>query len=821
MLKRRTFLQGSLAGSALLATSATGQRLTKGSAGEPISPRRRQLLSEGWRFHLGNAVDLEKDFNFGRNQATYAKAGAGTADAAYADFNDSDWQQVTVPHDWAVELPFAQPRHPVAKDDFGPSAHGFKAIGRDFPKNSIGWYRLRLPVTQADRGKRVSLEFDGVFRDCLVFVNGYIIKHNGSGYAPFSVDITDFLDFTGKDQLALRVDANLGEGWFYEGAGIYRNVWLVSTESVHVPQWGVFVRSEVSSAGALLHISSEVANASEADATVDLVHHVIAPGGAEVASGGVARLSLRGGEADQLKGEIRIGAPLLWSLEQPNLYTLVTELRSGGELVDRFETRFGIRTIRFDPNTGFFLNGKPVKLLGTCNHQDHAGVGTGIPDRLHYWRVEQVKTMGSNAWRSAHNPPAEVFLDACDELGMLVLDETRQNSSSEEAVDELTRMVKRDRNHPSVILWSVGNEEPHQGSPRGAVISHELAEKIRSLDPTRPITQAFDQHFGEGATRVVDVVGFNYRTDQMPTYHARFPNQPIIGTETGSTVSTRGEYFNDPQKHYVRAYDTEHPWWATTAEEWWKIVGNAPYIAGGFVWTGFDYRGEPTPYVDFPSTTSQFGLMDLCGFPKDNYWYYRAWWRPEPMLHLLPHWNWHGREGHPIEVWAYADCDSVELIVNGRSAGAKPMERFGHVAWSVPYETGRIEAIARRGGREIARAARETTGPAATVQLTADRLRITANGRDLSVITAAIIDSKGRVVPTADNRIDFSLSGTGRLIGVGNGNPTSLEPDKASFRNTFNGLAQALVQSDGRGGAIDFTASSGGLRSGRIRLLAL
>ena len=541
----------------------------------------------------------------------------------------------------------------------------------------------------------------------------------------------------------------------------------------------------------------------------------------QVASGGGGRLTFYGSETAKHDGEIHLSAPLLWSLEQPNLYTLVTELRSGGSLVDRFETRFGIRTIRFDPAQGFFLNGKPVKLLGTCNHQDHAGVGTGIPDRLHYWRVEQVKAMGSNAWRSAHNPPAEVFLNACDELGMLVLDETRQNSSSEEAVDELTRMVRRDRNHPSVILWSVGNEEPHQGTARGATISHELLEVIQSLDPTRPVTQAFDQHFGEGATRVVDVVGFNYRTDQMPAYHARFPNQPIIGTETGSTVSTRGEYFNDPKRHYVRAYDTEHPWWATTAEEWWKIIGNAPYIAGGFVWTGFDYRGEPTPYLDFPSTTSQFGLMDLCGFPKDNYWYYRAWWRPEPMLHLFPHWNWTGREGQPIDVWAYADCDSVELFVNGRSVGAKQMERFGHVAWSVPFQPGRIEAVALRGGRQIARAVRETTGPAAAVQLTANRLRIAGDGRDLSVISTAIVDSKGRVVPTSDHRVSFSLSGAGRLIGVGNGNPTSLEPDKATFRNGFNGLAQALVQSDGHVGPIDFSASAQGLRPGRIRLLAL
>jgi beta-galactosidase len=819
MLKRRTFLQGSAVGGALLAVPGAAQRLGQ-PAFEQASPRSRTLLSDDWRFHLGHASDLDKDFHFGRNQSTYAKAGGGTADAAYASFDDSSWERVTVPHDWAVNLPFSPSRRPTDKKDFGPSAHGFKAIGRDFPENSIGWYRRRLPLDATAKGKRISLEFDGVFRDALIFVNGYIIKRNESGYAPFSVDITDFVNFDGKDQLALRVDATLGEGWFYEGGGIYRNVWLVQTQPMHIPQWGVFVRSELDAAGASLRIATEIENAGDADAAIALVHHVIAPGGVRVASGGGGSLSLAGGSQAEHTGEIRLNGPQLWSLENPNLYTLVTELRSGDALIDRFETRFGIRTIRFDPEQGFFLNGKPVKLLGTCNHHDHAGVGTGIPDRLHYWRVEQMKTMGSNAWRSAHNPPAEVLLNACDELGMLMIDEARINSTSDEGVEQFVRMIKRDRNHPSVILWSVGNEEPHQGSERGANISGQLVKIAHKMDPSRPTIQAFDQHFGEGATRVVDVVGFNYRTDKMPPYHARVPNQPIIGTETGSTVSTRGEYFNDPAKHYLRAYDTEHPWWATTAEEWWKIIGNAPYIAGGFIWTGFDYRGEPTPYMEFPSTTSQFGVLDLCGFPKDNYWYYRTWWRAEPRVHLLPHWNWSGREGQPIEVWTYSNGDSVELIVNGRSLGSKQMERFGHVSWMVPYQPGRIEAVARQNGHIIARSVRETTGPGVAVRATADRLRLTADGRDLSVISVAIVDSKGRVVPDIEKRIDFQLNGAGRLIGVGNGDPTSTEPDKALFRTSFNGLAQALVQSDGRLGPIDFTAAVRGLRESSLRLFA-
>jgi beta-galactosidase len=823
MLKRRTFLQTSVIGGALLAVPGVAQQRPVKGMGDRAAVRHRLLLSDGWKFHLGHASDLEKDFRFGIYQRTYAKPGLMTADAATVAFDDADWREVQVPHDWAVELPFAAPVRPIAKDDeYASAAHGFKAIGRDHPENSIGWYRRPLPITAADKGRRVSLEFDGVFRDCLVFVNGYVVHQNESGYAPFSVDITDYLDFEGRNQLAVRVDATLGEGWFYEGAGIYRNAWLVRTAPVHVPQWGVFVRSNVDGSGALLAIDSEVANEGDADATIDILHHVIAASGTQVTSGAGGTLAIRPGHRAEHKGELRLSSPRLWSIEEPHLYRLVTELRSAGQLIDRYETRFGIRTIRFDAQQGFFLNGRPVKLLGTCNHQDHAGVGAGIPDRLHAWRVEQLQAMGSNAWRSAHNPPAEALLDVCDEKGVLMIDETRLNSTTEEARDQLVRMIKRDRNHPCIIAWSVGNEEPHQGSARGAKISRELVRIVRELDPTRPTTQAFDAGFGEGASQVVDVVGFNYRTDKMPGFHERFPNVPTIGSETGSTVATRGEYFNDVERHIVRAYDTEHPWWASTARAWWQIIGNAPYIGGGFIWTGFDYRGEPTPFATMPSISSYFGVLDTCGFPKDNFHYYRAWWKPdEPQVHLLPHWNWQGREGQPIEVWAYGNCETVELIVNGRSLGAKPMERFGHLAWTVPFARGQIEAIGRSGGRKIARTLRETTGEAAGVRATVDRARIAADGRDLAMITLAIVDRKGRVVPTAAKALKFDVSGPGRLIGVGNGNPTSLEPDKATSRTTFNGFAQAIVQSDGRPGKIELRASSEGLREGRIAFAAL
>ena len=791
-------------------------------AADAPAPRTRIRLAEGWRFHLGHAADVDRDFGFGRDQRSFAKAGV-TSPATLAAFDDSAWQAVRVPHDWATDLPYAPPAAPLPADRAdNAAAHGFKAIGRDFPQNSVGWYRLLLPITAKDRGQRLRLAFDGVFRDARVFVNGYAVAQNASGYAPFGVDITDFVDWTGPNMLALRVDASLGEGWFYEGAGIYRHVDLVKTAPVHVPEWGVFVRSDVDAGAATVRIRTEVTGQQENAASVVVRHRLIAPNGIArgEATGRPVAVASWGDSIDE--ATIPVPSPALWSIETPGLYRCITDLLVDGTVIDRVETPFGIRSIAFDAARGFFLNGKPVKLLGTCNHQDHAGVGTAIPDRLHAWRVEQLQSMGANAWRSAHNPPGQALLDACDAKGVLMIDEARLNSTSAEALDELDRMVRRDRNHPCVILWSVGNEEPQQGTPRGAHISADMRRHVLALDPTRPITQAFDQAFDTGASRVVDVIGFNYRTDQIPAFHARFPDRPVVGTETGSTVSTRGAYANDDAAHVIRAYDTEHPWWASTAESWWTIADAHPYIAGGFVWTGFDYRGEPTPFPAWPSVASSFGVLDLCGFPKDNYWYYRTWWRREaPSVHLLPHWTWPGREGQPIEVWVYADTDAVELFLNGRSMGRKPVVRDGHLAWSVPYAPGRIEAIGYIGDKQVAIARSDTAGPAAALRVTADRVRLTADGADLAMVTVAVVDARGRIVPDSANAVTIDIAGPGRLIGAGNGDPTCHVPDHAATWPVFHGLMQAIVQTTGGNGPVRVTASAGGLRTGIASMLAI
>ena len=807
------FTRREMIGASALALSFVGSAAPASAQPElSVGPRRRERL-EMWRFHLGHAADVEKDFGFGRDQRTFAKAGV-SADAAMPKFEDSVWAEVLVPHDWAVALPFAQSS--PGKDSDRGAAHGFKAIGREFPENSIGWYRTSIAIDAADKGRSIWLEFDGVFRDCLVFANGYVAGRNESGYAPFRVDIADFLDYGGPNVVTVRVDATLGEGWFYEGAGIYRHVDLVSADQVHIPQWGVVVRTTVDANGAAVTAAIDVKTAgSAAEAALRLTW--LDPSQKIIVVEEPTPLSIAPGRVTTVERRITIPAPLLWSLENRNLYTVRAELLRSRRVVDHVDTRFGIRTIDFDAQRGFFLNGKAVKLLGTCNHQDHAGVGTGIPDTLHRWRIAQLQEMGSNAWRSAHNPPATALLDACDDMGMLMIVEQRYNNSDPESISQLERIIRRDRNHPSVILWSLGNEEPHQATERGARINAALKEHVKRLDPTRPTTFAMDQGWDAGVGRVVDVLGFNYRTNQIEAYHGRHPDQPVYGSETGSTVATRGEYANDATRHIVRAYDTEHPWWATTAEEWWTIVADRPYIAGGFVWTGFDYRGEPTPYNEFPSISSQFGILDTCGFPKDNYYYYRAWWRPDrPLVHLLPHWNWAGREGQPIEVWAHGNTEVIELRLNGRSLGRKPMPRNGHLEWRVPYAPGKLEAIGYNTGRVAARDVRQTSGPAHSLGLKVDR-RVARSG-DVVLVNAIIADARGRPVPTADNLLRFSAAG-GEVIGVGNGNPNSIEPDVASERHAFNGLAQAIIRV-GRG-PVDISVASDALTGSRVRIVAL
>jgi beta-galactosidase len=837
-LSRRQALTAT-AGAAALATSVTSATAAAKTAAAPsvptlsplpaidLAPRERASLDFDWRFKLGHAQDPARDFGFGANQRTYAKAGATAPSWAVSQLSDpafdaSAWTPVTLPHDWGVELPFVDnPAYvPSGKPDDEDlrAAHGYKPLGREFPDTSVGWYRRTFTLPAADAGKRISIEFDGAMRDALVIVNGYILGQEDSGYSPFRVDITDIANLGAENSLVVRVDASLGEGWFYEGAGLYRHVWLVKTAPVHVPQWGVCVRAKVDGT---LTIDTDLINEGDARADYEIVHTVLDAAGKPVLAPAPASGRLPAWERQSLSLTVTLAHPVPWSLENPHLYTLVTETKVGGAVVDRFVTRFGVRSVVFDADKGFLLNGQPVKLKGTCNHQDHAGVGAAIPDALQVWRLEQLKSMGCNAYRAAHNPPTPELLDACDRLGMLVIDETRRMSSDPASMNALERLVLRDRNHPSVILWSIGNEEPQQGTARGAKVATTMKRLVNRLDPTRLVTAAMDSGFGEGISAVIDVQGFNYRHEKMDDFHAKFPHQPIIGTESASTVSTRGEYARDDAKSYVPAYDTEHPWWATTAELWWSHAAERPWMAGGFIWTGIDYRGEPTPFNRWPSISSHFGALDTCAFPKDNYYYYRAWWRPEPLLHLLPHWNWEGREGQPIAVWAHSNCDKVELFLNGKSQGVRDVARNRHVEWSVAYAPGVIEAHGYKDGNLVLREKRETAGPAAALRLTADRSRVAADGQDVAILKVEVLDAKGRPVPRANDLVSFAVTGPGVVIGVGNGDPTSHEPDVASRRKAFNGLAQAIVRTRrGPGGELRITASAPGLKSATVSVQA-
>ena len=786
----------------------------------PLPPvERRQSLDAGWRFHLGNADEAADDFAFGRDQSTFAKA-TGAGRVTRANFDDSAWSELELPHDWAVDLPFHQ--DPALTD------HGSKPLGRAYPATSIGWYRRRLRLGPESAGRRLTIEFDGVFRNAMVFLNGEYLGVNFSGYAPFRCDITDLARIPaagaapgdGDNLLAVRVDATLGEGWFYEGAGIYRHVWLTQTHPVHLDPSTTAIRSTVRGRAAAVTVASSIHNQSGAPVACRVVTALHDADGRLVATARSGPVTVPAFADAEVTASATVAAPRLWSLEAPHLYQAVSTIEAAGSVTDSIAIPFGIRTIRFDPDRGFFLNDKPVKIQGTCNHQDHAGVGAALPDRLQAYRVERLLSMGSNAYRTSHNPPTPELLDACDRLGMLVMDETRMMSSTPEGLGQLERLVRRDRNHPSVILWSLGNEEPQQGSPIGSDVVASMKRLVRRLDPTRPVTVAMNGGWGRGVSAVVDVQGFNYGNGggsaltgpHIDAFHRQFPRQPSIGSETASAVSTRGIYANDKVRGYVSAYDVNYPSYALNAEGWWKIFADRPFLTGGFAWTGFDYRGEPSPY-GWPCISSHFGIMDTCGFPKDSYYYYRAWWQKQPVLHLFPHWNWEGQEGQPISVWCHTNVARVELFLNGRSLGARNVEPNGHLEWSVPYAPGVLEA---RGGGLVSR--RETAGAPARIALTADRPQLAPAAPDLAVVNVAILDPQGRPVPTAANLVRFALDGPARILGVGNGDPSSHEPDHASQRTTFNGLAMALVATRSDPGAITLHAESDGLAPASLRL---
>jgi beta-galactosidase len=814
---RRDVLKSSAVVSAAAAPHVNAEPQAGATPNRPAqaggSPRERLLLDFGWRFHFGHADDPSKDLGMGSGRTGNFMKTGNFLPAGRSNFDDSEWKAVDLPHDWAIELPF--------QNDPALSSKGFYPLGRAYPATSIGWYRRIFELPAGDAGKRITIEFDAAYRRALVVFNGFYIGEHNGGYDPFSFDVTDFTNFGGRNVLLVRVDATMSDGWFYEGAGIYRHVWLVKTAPVHVKQWGTFVRAKVGPGEAAVSIRTEVNNHAEGAQNARVVSTILDPAGKVVGRAAAMPASIPEWKDHTFEQQVVVKQPALWSLEQRNLYRLVTEVEAGGKIVDRYETRFGIRTCAFDGEKGFFLNGKPVKIKGTCNHQDHAGLGAALPDAVQYFRIRKLIEMGCNGYRTSHNPPTPELLDACDDLGMLVFDETRMMSSNPEGLSQFTNMVRRDRNHPSVFMWSMGNEEGEAPTARGLEILTSMKQAATMHDGTRPVSIAplGGNTMGQGGLAECDVQGYNYADPASEVFHKAHPKVPVIGTETVSAVGTRGRYAIERDKGYVSCYD---PWTTTgraSAEGWWSFCNAREWNSGGFIWTGFDYRGEPSPY-QWPNISSQYGIIDTCGFPKDTFFYYQSWWTGKPVLHVFPHWNWPGLEGKDIDVWVHSNLEKVELFLNGKSLGAKEMKKDSHLEWRVTYTPGTIEARGYQGGKVVLTAKRETTGPAAKLAASADRSAINADGEDVVMVAIEVQDAQGRVVPETDNVVSFHVSGAGKLIGVGNGDPTCHESDKGSQRKAFSGLCMAIVQAAKEAGAIAVEATSPGLAPARVTVQA-
>jgi len=728
------------------------------------SPREHLSLDANWKFHLGDdwpdALHLE-------NSGT----GGGPASEKFAD---AYWRVVNLPHDWAVELPF---------DWAADGSHGFHTLGVKYPTNSIAWYRRTFELPKQDEGKRIWLTFDGVFRDATVWVNGWCVRHHEGGYYPFHEDITDVVHYGGKNTIAVLVDATKVEGWFYEGAGIYRHVWLDKTAPVAIAPEGIFVQSKfennIPQGSPVIAVEVRLFNSQTNAENATVTCEIVSSDGRSLKQFSESEKLNRKSQGT-VNLQTKVSSPVLWSPESPRLYKLVTTVSVADKIVDSKETAFGIRTVGFDATNGFLLNGRHYEIYGTCNHQDHAGVGAAIPDALLEFRAKKLKEFGCNAYRMSHNPPTPELLDACDRLGMLVMDESRLMGSDSANLKKWDDQIRRDRNHPSVAIWCIDNEQfMVQDTPQAASVARTMQDYVKQLDPLRPVSYASpEDDVFRGINSVIEVRGWNYHYGpQMDRYHAAHPTQPNFGSEQASVVGTRGIYTNDHPAGYVAAYDLVWPSWTTTAESWWSFFAERPWLSGAFVWTGFDYRGEPTPYW-WPCVNSHFGILDTCGFPKDAFYYYQSWWTTNTVLHLAPHWNWPGREGQEILVQAFSNCKQVELFLNGASLGKQTMKPNSKLSWQVKYAPGTLSAKGyAAAGNVIAETKVETTGDAAQIQLTPDRKTINADGQDVSVFTVSAVDAQGRVVPVAQNKINFSVEGAGSIIGVGNGDPSCHEPD--------------------------------------------
>lgn len=781
-------------------------------------------LDEGWKFAFGNASDPAKDFGCGTEYFNYlTKANSIHNEGPYSTkFDDANWQEVRVPHDWVTTLPYASE---------ASHSHGYKTVGYKYPETSVGWYRKMITIDKGDFGKQIMLQFDGIFRNAQVWFNGFYLGVEPSGYATQVYDVTEYVNYGGDNLICVRADASLEEGWFYEGAGIYRDAWLIKTGTVSVAPFGTFVYTDVKEPyiKTTVTVETEVHNSSLETQTCMVSQRLVDAEGKDMDYADREIVEIKGKETVKVKQLMYVYEPHLWSPDDPYLYTVVTTIRVNDEITDIYYTNTGFREVDFDADKGFLLNGKPLKLKGVNMHQDHAGVGAAIPEALMEWRIRQLKAFGCNAYRASHNPMTPAQLDICDREGILVIDENRLTGINTEHLRLLERMIKRDRNHPSVILWSNGNEEwGIENTVQGTRIAAAMREYTRLLDPTRHSTIA-----NAGGTEMIkglDVVGYNYivQNDVM-NRRQQHPDWKIVGTEETTGCGTRGIYFDSPGRmislNRQPTANGQQPM-VNVIERGWQFYADHDWAAGLFYWTGFDYRGEPNP-LKYPAHDSEFGILDYCGFWKDEAWYLKSWWTDEPTLHIFPHWNLQGHEGEEIELWAYSNCDEVELTVNGKNLGRQKMPRNGHLKWKAIYQPGKVVAMGYKNGKRILTETIETTKPADRIIIKSNRQTLTADGRDVAVITIEIQDAKGHLVPNAYPALTFRLEGNGRIIGAGNGDPSYLGADHPKDKDckefsipAFNGYAQVLIQSERNAGNISLQCSSNGLKSGNINILS-
>ncbi len=775
------------------------------------NPRIVNDFCRNWKFHLGDDDNAEDP-----------------------DFDDSHWRTLSLPHDWSIEGEFSNGH---------PATPGGGAL-----PGGTGWYRKKFSIPESEKDKLIFIDFDGIYQNSEVWINGNYLGIRPNGYISFRYELTPFINFgTGENVISVKVDnSQQPNSRWYTGSGIYRNVRMIITNKVFVDHWGTFVTTpDVSRQTARIAVNTNICNATKKDRQITLNTAIYNAEGEKVASSSTDGLITRQSVLE-ISQDMTVIKPSLWSVENPYLYKAVSILEWEGTIYDEYETVFGIRYFSFDSKKGFLLNGKNVKIKGVCNHHDLGCLGAAINTRALERQLEILKGMGCNGIRTSHNPPAPELLDLCDRMGFIVMDEAfdmwkkRKNQYDYHLYwdqwhkRDLEDLVLRDRNHPSVFIWSIGNEILEQWDSTGTEMARELAALVRNIDPTRPVTSAcndpnpWNNIIRSGA---LDLIGYNYHHPEFTDFPKKFPGQKFIAAETNSALATRGHY--DMPSDSIRvwperwdipvkgnpdftcsAYDNCRAGWGSTHEATWKVVKKHKFISGMYIWTGFDYLGEPTPY-SWPARSSYFGVIDLAGFPKDAYYMYRSEWTDNPVLHVFPHWNW--KEGDIIDVWVYTNCREVELFLNDKSLGVKKkMPEDLRLIWKVQYSPGIIKAIGLTKDRETIVREVKTAGEPAKIILSADRNIISADGRDLSFVTVRITDKEGTLVPYAGNPVQFEIIGEGFIAGVDNGNQTSHEPFMADYRKAFNGMCLAVIKSNDRAGKIILTAKSEGLEQASL-----